>query len=145
MSTVKSGDTVKVHYTGRLEDGTVFDSSLNREPLQFTVDKGEVISGFEEAVKGMEVGEKKTVTIPADKGYGPHFDELVMKVERSRFPENIHPEIGQYLEIQEADGRTMLVSVVGMDDQTVTLDANHPLAGKTLIFDIEVLEIEENS
>ncbi len=141
MPQAKIGDTVKVHYTGRLEDGTVFDSSLNREPLQFTIGAGELIPGFEESVIGMEVGEKKTVTIPPEKAYGSHLEELVIKIEKERIPEDINPEVGQQLEIKQPDGRTIPVVVTDISETHITLDANHPLAGESLTFDIELVEI----
>ncbi len=141
MAGAKQGDTVKVHYTGKLEDGTVFDSSFNRDPLQFTIGGGQVIPGFEQAVIGMNPGESKTTKVPADKAYGPHHEEMVMVVERNQFPGHLKPEVGQRLQIHLADGGTLIVVVTDMSESTVTLDANHPLAGKDLTFDIELLEI----
>ncbi len=141
MAQAKKGDTVKVHYTGTLEDGTVFDSSLSREPLQFTIGEGRLIQGFEEAVEGMEVGESKTEKISADKAYGPHFKELVVKVDKSQLPPDMELEVGQRLEIRQDDGRTTPVTITEVTDENVTLDANHPLAGKDLIFHIELVEL----
>lgn len=141
MRQAKKGDTVKVHYTGKLENGTVFDTSLNRDPLQFTIGNDEVIPGFEEAVIGMAPGDSKTVKITADKAYGPHLDEMVLVVERTQIPPNLKPEVGQQLQLKQADGKVILVVVTDVSESTVTLDANHPLAGKDLIFDIQLVEI----
>jgi peptidylprolyl isomerase len=141
MEGANQGDVVKVHYTGRLEDGTVFDSSLDREPLQFTLGAGEVISGMERAVVGMKLGDSKTEKIPADQAYGPHDAEMVFKVARNRFPDDVKPELGQDLEIQHTDGRSRHVFVTGVSESMVTLDANHPLAGKDLIFDLQLVAI----
>jgi len=141
MAQAKYGDTVKVHYTGKLEDGTVFDTSLDRDPLQFTIGEGQLIPGFEEAVVGMNLGESKTTTIPADKAYGPHREEMVLVVDRNRFPVYLKPEIGQQLQILQADGEAIIVTVTDVSESSVTLDANHPLAGKDLTFDIQLMEI----
>jgi FKBP-type peptidyl-prolyl cis-trans isomerase 2 len=141
MAQVKYGDTVKVHYTGKLEDGTIFDSSINRDPLEFTMGKGQVIPGFEQALIGMNPGESKTTKIPADEAYGPHRKEMVLVVERDRFPEHLEPEVDQQLQIRQANGRTILVTVTDVSESSVTLDANHPLAGKDLTFDIQLIEI----
>jgi len=139
----KDGDTVKVHYTGTLGDGTTFDTSVEREPLEFTLGAGQVIPGFEEAVIGMQVGQSKTVTIPSEEAYGPHSDELIMVVERDQLPEGLDPEVGQQLQTQGADGRTTIVVVTEVSETTITVDANHPLAGKDLTFEIELVEIEK--
>ncbi len=141
MRQAKKGDTVKVHYTGKLENGTVFDTSLNRDPLQFTIGNDEVIPGFEEAVIGMAPGDSKTVKITADKAYGSHLDEMVLVVERTQIPPNLKPEVGQQLQLKQADGKVILVVVTDVSESTITLDANHPLAGKDLIFDIQLVEI----
>ncbi len=109
MAQAKHGDTVRVHYTGRLEDGTVFDTTASRDPLEFTIGKGQIISGFEEAVIGMNPGESKTVNVPANKAYGPYRKEMVVEVERSQIPENLNPQVGQLLEIRQMDGRTIIV------------------------------------
>ncbi len=140
---VQVGDTVKVHYTGSLEDGTVFDSSSGKAPLEFKVGEGKLISGFEDAVLGMEVGEKKKVNIPFENAFGPHREELVLEVEKNMFPPHLEPYEGQQLQIPQQDGRTVAVVVTKITDDKVTLDANHPLAGKNLIFEIEVVEIAE--
>ena len=141
MAQVKNGDSTKVHYQGTLADGTVFDSSREREPMEFTVGGGELIKGFDEAVVGMTVGDIKTVTIPAEEAYGPFRDEMVIEVNSSDFPEGLNPEVGQQLETQTKDGHPLVVTVKSVADSIVTLDANHPLAGKDLIFEIEVVEI----
>ena len=141
MAQAKKGDTVKVHYTGKLEDGTVFDTSIERDPLQFTIGEGQVIPGFEQAVVGMNPGESKTTKVPADKAYGPHRKEMVLAVDRNQFPVDLKPKIGQQLQSRQADGRTIRVTVTDVSESSVTLDANHPLAGKDLTFDIQLVEI----
>ncbi len=137
----KSGDTVRVHYTGKYSDGTIFDSSSDGEPLQFTLGEGQLIPGFEQAVIGMQVGEEKTVEIPSDEAYGPHQDELVLVVSRAELPEGLELEVGQQLQLEQEDGRQILVLVTDLSESDVTLDANHPLAGEDLIFDIELVDI----
>jgi len=141
MSKAKSGDTVKVHYTGKLDDGTIFDSSEGKEPLEFTINAGQVIPGFEEGVIGMEVGEIKTITVPSDKGYGPHREDMVVVLDMDKFPDNIQPEVGQYLEVNQPNGQKILVEVTDISEGKVTLDANHPLAGKNLTFEIQLIEM----
>lgn len=141
MSKVKSGDKIKVHYTGKLEDGTVFDSSKGRQPLEFNVGLGQVIPGFEKGVMGMEIGDSKTVVIPPEQAYGNVREELIADVNKGDFPDNIEPEIGKKLQIEQDDGSKLHVTITRVGDEKVTLDANHPLAGKTLTFDIELLEI----
>lgn len=141
MPEAKTGDKVKVHYTGKLADGTQFDSSVNQEPLEFTLGAEEVIPGFEQAVVGMTPGDSKTTTINPDEAYGLYDDELLLEVERDQFPPDINPEIGQRLQLHQADGEVFGAVVTDFDDETVTLDANHPLAGQALTFEIELLEI----
>lgn len=141
MSKAKQGDTVKVHYTGKLKDGSVFDSSENRDPLQVTLGKGEVIPGFEEALMGMNVGESKTAEIPADKAYGSRRPDLVVNVQRDRMPPDLEPEVGQYLRVEAGGGQQMRVLVTAVEESVVTLDGNHPLAGEDLTFDIELVEV----
>ena len=141
MAQVQKGDLVKVHYTGKLEDGTVFDSSEQNKPLEFVVGEGKLIAGFEEAVIGMEPGESRTVQIPADKAYGPHNDRMVMVIDRDKVPENINPVVDQMLKVQQKDGKTFNVKVTKVTDTSLTLDANHPLAGKDLTFDINLAAI----
>ncbi len=141
MSQAKNGDSVKVHYTGTLEDGTVFDSSLEREPMEFTVGNGQLIPGFEQGVIGLAPGDSKTVKIPADQAYGPRREDLQMTVDPSRFPEHIKPELGLQLQVPQEDGHPVLVTITNITDAEVTLDANHPLAGKDLTFEIRLMEI----
>jgi len=141
MAQAKIGDTVRVHYVGKLDDGTIFDSSLDREPLQFTIGEGQLISGFESAVIGMNPGESKIAKIPAEEAYGPHRKEMVAVVDKDQFPEHLKPEIGQQFQIRQADDRVILVTVTEISESSVTLDANHPLAGKDLTFDIQLIEI----
>ncbi len=141
MTQAKQGDTVNVHYTGKLEDGTVFDSSRSRNPLQFTIGKGQVIAGFEQAVIGMSLGESKTARIPVDQAYGPRSDDRIVTVERTKLPPGLNPLVGQRLELTHEDDQRILVTVSAMTDTTLTLDANHPLAGKELTFDIELVKI----
>jgi peptidylprolyl isomerase len=141
MAQAKMGDTVKVHYTGKLDDGTVFDSSVDREPLQFTIGSGGIIPGFEQAVVGMNQGDSKTEKIPLDQAYGPYVDEMVVTIERRQMPSDLEPEVGQQLQIQQPNGQIIPVIVTDVSDSQVTLDANHPLAGEDLIFDINLVEI----
>lgn len=142
MADAQQGDTVKVHYKGMLQDGTVFDDSADREPLEFTIGNGEIIPGFEEAVVGMSPGESQTVELASDEAYGPHRDDLVAAVSRSELPDDLDPEVGQRLEIQQRDGQSMVVKVTEVDESTITLDGNHPLAGQDLTFEIELVDIE---
>ncbi len=141
MGQVKTGDTVKVHYTGRLNDGTVFDSSAGQEPLQFTVGESSVIPGFEQAIVGMKAGDTKTITIPAKEAYGSRREEMIFAVEREHFPAHIEPEVGQYMELQQGEGQNLVLRVTEVSESKVTLDANHPLAGEDLTFDLELVEI----
>lgn len=137
-----NGDTVRVHYTGTLSDGNVFDSSLEREPMEFTIGEGKVIPGFESAVNGMKVGETKTVTIPPDQAYGQRDENRLIEIDKAQLPPDLNPEIGQQLQMRQADGQTMIVSVNDVSDKGITVDANHPLAGKDLTFKIELVEIK---
>ena len=141
MAQAKQGDTVKVNYTGKLSDGTIFDTSRSRHPLQFTLGKGQVISGFEQAIVGMNTGESKTSVIPVDLAYGPRKDEMIVTLERSQLPPDIHASVGQRLELTQENDQTILVTVADTTETTMTLDANHPLAGKELTFDIELMGI----
>jgi len=141
MAKVKNGDSVKVNYTGKLEDGTVFDTSDNKEPLEFKVGEGKLIKGFEAAVVGMEPGEEKTVQIPADEAYGPHHPEMIMVIDRKEVPDTITPKVDQMLQVRQKDGTTFAVKVTDVSEKSLTLDANHPLAGKDLTFDIQLAEI----
>ncbi|HNQ86561.1 MAG TPA: peptidylprolyl isomerase [Deltaproteobacteria bacterium] len=139
--TAQEGDRVKVHYRGRLEDGFEFDTSVGGEPLVFVIGSGEVIPGFEGGARGMSVGELKTVTVEPGEGYGQHRQELVVEMPLESFPEDIVPEVGMQLKLVDENGEEVPVLVVNVDEETVTLDANHPLAGMTLTFEIELLEI----
>ena len=141
MTTAKSGDTVNGHYTGTLDDGTQFDSSQGRDPLQFTLGAGQVIAGFDEAVDGMNVGDSKSVTIPADQAYGPHRPEMVQEVPRSDIPAEIQIEQGMQLQASQPGGQPVVLTVTAFNDDTVTLDANHALAGKDLTFQLELVSV----
>jgi len=141
MAVAKSGDTVQVHYTGTLDDGSEFDSSRQRnQPLEFTLGQGQMIPGFEKAVDGMEVGDSKQVKIPSEEAYGEKKPEMVMEVSKGEFPSNITPDVGQQLAVN-TQGRQVPVVITEMRDDIVVLDANHPLAGKDLTFDIELMNI----
>jgi len=141
MTTAKSGDTVKIHYTGTLDNGTQFDSSEGREPLEFALGGGQVIPGFDKAVDGMAVGESKTVTIPAKEAYGQRHEQLVQEVPRSALPEEMEPAVGMQLQSQSPDGQVMNLVVTEVADESITVDANHPLAGQALTFAIELVAI----
>ena len=141
MASAQDGQTVKIHYTGKLEDGTVFDSSEGNEPLEFQLGEEQVIPGFENAVKGMDVGESKTVAVPADEAYGPHREEMMLTVDKDQFPDEAPPEVGNQYSVDQGGGHTLTVTVTDVQDEEVTLDANHPLAGKDLTFDIELVEV----
>ena len=141
MERVKEGDTIQIHYKGRLDDGTVFDSSEGREPLQFTVGSGQVIPGFDSGVKDMEVGDKKTIHIPAVEAYGDKQDHLVMEFPKSQFPADLTPEVGMQLSMSDNRGQVIPVVITAVKEDSVELDANHQLAGKDLIFDLELVTI----
>lgn len=141
MTTAKQGDTVHVHYTGSLEDGGVFDSSDGRDPLSFTIGSGQVIPGFEEAVIGMALNDKKNVKIPVDQAYGPRNEELVLTVPNNQIPADIKPEVGMKLQMQGPENTPVVVEITEVADEHVKLDANPPLAGKDLVFDIELVQI----
>ncbi|BBD08738.1 FKBP-type peptidyl-prolyl cis-trans isomerase [Desulfovibrio ferrophilus] len=144
MAPAKSGDTVRIHYTGKLEDGHVFDSSIERdEPFEFTLGSGNVIPGFDKAVTGMDAGEKKTFTIPVAEAYGERNAEMVFEFPKTELPGEVDPEAGMVLEAQGEDGGQYRLTVTEVNEDTVTLDGNHPLAGKDLTFEIELLEIAE--
>lgn len=142
MAKPQPGDTVKVHYTGTLSDQTVFDTSRGRAPLEFTVGAGQLIPGFEAAVREMEPGETRTVHIPAAQAYGPHHQELVATVARAQLPPDLPLQIGEQYQLQQPDGQPLIVTVTDVTPSQVTFDANHPLAGKDLTFEIELLEIQ---
>ena len=141
MEQVKNGDNIQIHYRGRLEDGTVFDSSEGREPLEFQVGSGSVIPGFDEGVQGMEVGDKKTIHIPAAEAYGPRQEHMLFEFPRDRFPAEIVPEEGMTLNMSDGQGQVIPVVITEVKDDVVLLDANHQLAGKDLIFDLELVSI----
>jgi peptidylprolyl isomerase len=141
MSNAKSGDTVKIHYTGTLNDGTTFDSSAGREPLEFELGSGQVIPGFDKAVEGMTVGEQKQVNIPVEDAYGPRNEQMIQEVPKSALPEDLTPEEGMALRAQQPDGNVVNLTVTAVGDDSITVDANHPLAGQPLTFDIELVAI----
>jgi peptidylprolyl isomerase len=141
MAQAKNGDKVQVHYTGKLNDGSVFDSSVGRDPLEFTLGGGRMIPGFEKGVLGMAVGESKTIRILADEAYGQRDPERVLKIERSQFPPHVNPEIGQQLQLRDPGGHVIMVVVAEVGDELVTLDGNHPLAGQDLNFDLQLVQI----
>ena len=141
MTKAKTGDIVRINYTGRLSDGTEFDSSAGREPLQFTLGEGQVIPGLEAHVEGMETGAKSTVTIPPEAAYGPHRPEAIQTIDRAKVPASLELKVGSQLQARTADGGVMPITVVDVDDESVKVDANHPLAGRELVFDVELVEI----
>lgn len=141
MARAQTGDTVRVHYTGRFEDGTVFDTSQDREPIEFTLGEHQVIPGFENAVTGMQAGETKTAQIPPEEAYGERREDLLIDVPRAEVPADIDPQIGQTLQVQGAGGQVFPVVVANVGEDMITLDANHPLAGRSLIFDIHLIDI----
>jgi len=141
MTQAKLGDSVQVHYTGRLENGTVFDTSRERHPLRFIVGNGQVIAGFEQAVIGMKTGETKTTIIPVAEAYGAPRPDMVITIERSQLPPGLNAQVGQRLELTQPDDKTFLATVTAITDTNMTLDANHPLAGKDLTFEIELVGI----
>jgi FKBP-type peptidyl-prolyl cis-trans isomerase 2 len=142
MEQVKAGDTVKVHYHGRLTDGTTFDSSEGREPLEFQVGGGMVIKGFDQGLLGMTVGQKKTIEIPVEEAYGPRDPQMLMEFPIDRFPTDMKPEVGMQLNMTSNTGQHVPVVIVDVKEDIVILDANHPLAGEDLIFDLELVEIK---
>jgi len=139
--TAKKGDRVHIHYTGSLDNGDVFDSSQGRAPLEFVLGSNQVIPGFEKAVTGMETGEKKKINIPCEEAYGPHDASMVAKIPLSQFPSNITPQVGQQLEMQTQTGEKIQVMVTSVDEENAMLDANHPLAGQSLNFELELVSI----
>jgi len=137
----KQGDTVRVHYTGRLEDGTVFDTSLGRDPIEFVLGAGQVIAGFEEAIVGMSPGESKVVKVLAEQAYGPYRPELVVEINRNEVPPELDLEVGLQLVLRQPEGQLIPVTVTELSESMVTLDANHPLAGQDLTFDIQLIAV----
>jgi peptidylprolyl isomerase len=142
---VKNGDRVKVHYKGTLKDGSVFDSSEGREPLGFTVGAGEMIAGFDKAVVGMEVGQTKKVTIPFMEAYGPYRDEMKLEISKDQLPPDMSPKVGDHLQMQQRGGRPVDVVVTAVSDKSLTLDANHPMAGKDLTFEIKLVDVKSDN
>jgi peptidylprolyl isomerase len=143
MAAAVIGDTVRVHYSGRFTDGTEFDSSQDGQPLEFTIGSGQIVPGFEEAVVGMQPGESKFASIPPEKAYGVYRDELTVEVKRSDLPPGLDPEVGQRLQLENRDGKLLVVLVTDVNQASVRLDANHPLAGKDLVFEISLVEITQ--
>lgn len=141
MSTAKNGDTVKIHYTGTLSDGTQFDSSSGRDPLSFQLGAGQIIPGLEKEIAGMAVGDQKTVTVPAEEAYGPRDPQQVQQVPRNALPPELEPQVGMQLQAQTPNGTPVQLIVIEVTDETITVDANHPLAGQDLIFAVEMIEI----
>lgn len=141
MKQAKNGDTVRIHYTGKLKDGTKFDSSIDREPLEFTIGAGEIIPGLERQVEGMEVGSKTTLKVPAKDAYGEHNPDRIQAIPRSKLPAGMEVSAGEVLQAKTADGRELSLTVVSHNEKAVTVDGNHPLAGQDLVFDIELIEI----
>jgi peptidylprolyl isomerase len=141
MQQAKKGDTVKIHYHGRLQDGSTFDSSEGREPLEFELGSGMVIPGFDDGVSGMTIGEKKTINIPATDAYGEKFDDRIIEFPKTQFPPDMIPEVGMQLAMNNGQGQSITVVITEVKEEVVVLDANHPLAGKDLIFDLELVEI----
>lgn len=141
MQQAQNGDKVKVHYHGTLRSGETFDSSKGREPLEFTVGSGQVIKGFDDGVKGMQVGDKKIVEINVEDAYGEKSQEMIIEFPRAQFPPNVNPQVGEQLMMSNGEGQSFPVTVTEIREDSVLLDANHPLAGQDLIFDIELVEI----
>jgi FKBP-type peptidyl-prolyl cis-trans isomerase SlpA len=142
MSQVKENNTVKVHYVGKLSDGQVFDTSEGKEPLEFTLGQGKLIAGFEKGLIDMKLNEKKTITISKEEAYGESREDLIQEVDKSQLPEDITPEVGMGLVSKSADGNEMNLLVVEVKESTIVIDGNHPLAGKELTFDLEVVDIQ---
>lgn len=141
MTKAKNGDTVRIHYSGKLTDGTQFDSSAGRQPLEFTLGAGQVIPGLEAHIEGMEPGAKSSVTIPPEAGYGPRREEAIRTLDRSTVPAGIDLKVGTQLNAKTSTGEVMPITVVDFDDAKVKIDTNHPLAGRDLVFDVELVEI----
>ena len=142
MPQAKHGDTVKVHYRGKLHDGSVFDATFDREPLQFTIGGGQIIQGLEEAVVGMNPGDSKTTELPVEKGFGPHREDLVVVVAKSKLADlDLEPKVGELVSIPQSDGPPVDATVAEVTESEVTVDFNHPLAGKDLSFDIKLVDI----
>lgn len=141
MSQAKAGDTVKIHYTGTLDDGSQFDSSAGRDPLEFTLGEGQVIPGFDKAVEGMAVGDSKSVNIPAEEAYGPRHDQMIQEVPLSALPDDLEPQVGMGLQARRPDGAMLDLTITAVGEESITVDGNHPLAGQVLNFQLELVEI----
>lgn len=141
MSHAATGQTIRIHYTGKLENGTTFDTSAGREPLEFELGSGEIIPGLDQALEGMAVGQRKTVTIQPDEAYGPRREQLVQSVPNSALPDDLEPSVGMQLQSQRSDGQVTRLTVIEVADDSITVDGNHPLAGQVLMFEVEVVEI----
>lgn len=141
MANAESGQKVAVHYTGKLDDGTTFDSSKGREPLEFTVGAGQLIPGFDEAVEGMAEGETKTVTVPPEKAYGEAREDLFLSIDRENLPDDMEPEIGMQLQVQPPGGEATVVRISEVNEDDIVVDANHPLSGKQLTFEIQLVSV----
>jgi FKBP-type peptidyl-prolyl cis-trans isomerase 2 len=142
MKEAQVGDLVRVHYTGKLQDGEVFDSSKERDPLEFTLGDKDLLAGFENGVVGMKPGESKSVTLEPENAFGDRREDLLLKLPKTEFPENITPSVGLQLKLSSASGNDMTVVITEVGEDSVTLDGNHPLSGQTVTFDIELLEIK---
>lgn len=143
MAAAKLGDTVKIHFTGKLQDETIIETSKSGDPLEFKIGEGNVISGLEQGVIGMAAGDKKTIAVSPEDGFGQPQKDLVVDLNKSEFPEDVEFEVGTYLNIESSDGKEFKAKVVEIKEETVTLDANHPLAGATINYDVELIEIVE--
>jgi FKBP-type peptidyl-prolyl cis-trans isomerase 2 len=143
MQEAQVGDLVSVHYTGKLKNGEVFDSSKDRDPLKFTLGNKELLGGFEEGVVGMKPGETKSVTLNPEQAFGDRREDLVLELPKNEFPQHITPSIGLQLNLSSANGANLPVVITDVGDDSVTLDGNHPLAGQTIVFDIELIEIKK--
>ncbi len=141
MAHARTGNKVRLHFTGKLDDGTVFATSTDSEPIEFTLGQNQVLPGLEEAVEGMATGESKTVKIPSDQAYGPRRDDLTQEIPKEHLPADLRPQVGQRLQIDRRDGDSVIVSIAAVSDAAITVDANHPLAGKDLTFDLEMIEV----
>ena len=143
MKEAQVGDLVSVHYTGKLTNGEVFDSSKDRDPLKFTVGNKELLTGFEEGVVGMKPGERKSVTLSPEQAFGDRREDLVMELPKNEFPQHITPSVGLQLKLGNASGANLTVAITAVGEDSVTLDGNHPLAGQTVVFDIELVEVKK--
>lgn len=143
MSKAKAGDTVRVHYTGKLEDGTQFDSSAGKDPLEFSLGAGDVLPSFDSAVEGMAVGDSKSIDIAAADAYGRRHEQLIQDVPREQLPDDMQPQVGMQLQAQGQDGQPIHLVVTEVKEEAITVDGNHPLAGQDLSFDIELVDITQ--